>query len=78
MSTNKIRLLVFKDGKQEVQEFSAIIGIQIINDRYLLHITETNELNETFWRALPKLLQDTIERGLQERRKSLNYKPNGG
>jgi hypothetical protein len=65
------RIVVFQDGKHQEEEYQAIIGIKFENNNLTLHIRENGDLDEHFWRNLPSLMQQSIEKGLAIRAKEI-------
>jgi Zn-dependent metalloprotease len=68
MESNNYRVMVFKNGKQHVEEYQAIIGIKVEGNNIMLHIRENGVLDEMFWRNLPSYMQQQIEHGLKIRK----------
>ena len=62
------RMIVNKDGVETEETYQAIIGIKVEGNNVTLHIRENGDLDEQFWRDLPKHIQRTIEKGLSIRR----------
>jgi hypothetical protein len=66
------RIVVFQDGKHHKEEYQAIIGIKLENNNLTLHIRENGDFDEQFWRNLPALMQQSIERGIAIRKEKNN------
>ena len=66
--TNKYKMIIARGGKEELVEFDAVIGIEIKNNQCLLHMFDSPDIPETFWRNLPVAMAQNIEQGIASRR----------
>ena len=74
MNKDKYTLIIVRDGKKTVEEFDAIIGLKILNNQVTLHILDSPQISESFWRGFPDMLNRSIEKGLNARKDALEKK----
>ena len=71
MINEPYRVVIVQDGQQIEESYQAIIGIKSEDGKVTLHIRENGDFDEEFWRSLPRLMVQSMGKGLAIRRENV-------